>query len=328
MSPPSSLIDGYLVSICLASEERLLEEVAKLAAASDEFTRRLRYWEIVYVIRDRDRARLTPQATDLARLTNLRIIIANDDISYYRRRAIAASEAIGDVIVLTGFRELQSLDLVEFAADAYAADRIVLGRRAATPLQLSFGYWFLNAISAYRVNASDLQTIALPRSKLNALLDRKTLALDLRFEAKRGGESFLRKPVNAMGSAHSRSGVADRYALLEELISTSSGRYLKGYAGLSLIVAMMAFLYAAYAVGIVLFKPDVQEGWFSTALVQSGSVGFLAIGFAVLCLGLADIAESLSGRSRQPIMGEISNVDLFSGNVDLNVEVVSRPPGG
>ncbi len=328
MSAGSLPMDGFLVSICLASEERLVDEVAKLAVLSAELSQAFRYWEIVYVIRDRDRSQLTPQGADLARVANLRVIISNDDIGYYRRRAIAASEAIGDVVVLTGFHEFQSLDLAEFASDAYATDQIVLARRAAGLPRLSVGYWLLNAISAYRVNASDLQTIALPRGKLNGLLERKTLALDLRFEVKRGGDAYRRKSVNVTGLTRSRSAIADRYALLEELISTSSGRYLKGYAGLSLIVAAIALLYAVYAVGVVLLKPDVQQGWFSTALVQSGSVGFLAIGFAVLCLGLADVAESLSGRSRRPIMDEISNVNFFDAIDELNVEMTSRQPRG
>ncbi len=313
--------EEFLASFCFVLEDRASSELAGLTALADTLEAAFRYWEIVYVAPERCRGEIEAAADALARIKNLRIIMVGDEVGYYRRRAVAASEAIGDVVVLSTQAEAARIDLPALAAGVYEGGGVVLARRQRTLPSLSPVYGLLALLSSYRVSDSDLQTIALPRTRLNAFLLRSTLALDLRFEPKRGAEHYRRQLVRMPRPPARKSGLADRYELLEVIISTSAPRYLKGYAALSAAVALLAMLYGVYAVLVGAFKPDVQPGWFSTAIVQSGSVSFVAIGFAVLGIGLAELAERLSGGSRHAITDEIANISFFGERKQLNVEV-------
>lgn len=327
MNMPERFREEFLASFCFASEGETEQEISRLSAFAEVLDGRFRYWEIVYVLSERHRERASRLAPVLLQSRNLRIIVVKDDTNFYWRRAIAVSEAIGDVTVLTSFKEVDFVDAPSFADEAYATGEIVLGRSEARLHLVPLFHSLLALISPYRINDRDLQTIAMPRTRLNALLSRSTFALDLRFEPKLGG-GYARRAVRVGRSKVRRSAVSDRYELLEELISTSAPRILRAYAALSAFVAGLAGLYALYAVAILLFKPVVQEGWFSTAIVQSGSVGFIALGMTVIGIGVADIAERLTGRSRYRIVEEIANIDFFEDAKDMNVVLAAGVRAG
>jgi hypothetical protein len=312
--------EEFLVSVCFATDGNAIDEVNRIPGVADILESKFRYWEIVYVLRERQRS-LVPQLEGLlSRGKNVRVIVLDNDANIYQRRAIAASEAIGDVVVLTSFSELEFIDLPTFAQEAHSSGQIVIGRNASNRWSPTSLHWLLALVSSYRINDKDLQTIALPRTKLNALVARSTFTLDLRFEPK-FGERYARRPVATTERGPRRSTISDRYELLEELISTSSPRILRAYAALSTVVAVLATLYGLYAVVILLLKSDVQAGWFSTAIVQSGSVAFIAMGMTTLAIGVADIAERLQGRSRYTIVDEMANLNLFDQVKDVNVDL-------
>src|SRR5262249_3384926 len=174
-------------------------------------------------------------------------------------------------------------------------------------------HWVLTLITPYRIEDRNSHTIALPRTKLNALASRPTFTLDLRYEPKYGDDSNTSTRVKIGPTKARHSPIADRFELLEELVFTSAPRMLRTYAIVSSVVTFLAFLYGLYAVGIVLFKPDVQRGWFSTAIVQSGSVGFIAIGMAGIAIGLAEITPRWAGSSGYgENVNEIAHINFFS----------------
>ena len=319
MSGAPPLVEDFLASFCFAGEGDPAAEIGQLSALTEDLNRRFRYWEIVYVLSERFRGEASGFPRVLAKNKNLRIIVVADSINLYRRRAIAVSEAIGDVVVLTSFAEAGAVDPPACAEQAYLTGEILLCCRKArwTPARSLHG--LLTALTSHHVNPQDLRTIALPRSRLNGMLARQTLALDLRFEPKRSADRYRRRLV-ATDSWPRRARLSDRLALLEQLILTSAPRLLRVYAGVSAAVTFLSFLYALYAVAVLLFKSDIQQGWFSTAIVQSGSVGFIAIGMTVIAIGLAGIAERLSGRARGDILDEIANISFFDRTKSANVE--------
>ena len=259
----------YLVSFCLAQEgdvARELDAIAALAATCDE---NLQYWEIVYVAAEFHRSAIEAAIDKFAAIKCLRIVLVRDAVNYYRRRKIAASEAIGDVVVLTSFNEMARADLLAFAEEAMASNRIVIGHRAKQVGFQSISYSLIGLISRHRADGRDLKTIALPRNHLVAILNRSSAPIDLRFEPKRGVVSYLRKEL-PLTNAGGEAGLLQRLELLAEIIATSAPRFLVMFAVASAIVSAFATIYGFYAVAVILLRNDVAPGWFSTAIALSG----------------------------------------------------------
>ena len=273
----------YFVSFCLAQEGDIAVELDAISALARSCDQRLEYWEIVYVTGESHRSAIQAAIDKFAAIKSLRIVLVRDAVRYYRRRTIAASAAIGDVVVLTSFTEMAKADLLAFAEKAMASDRIVIGRRAGKLLP-PVSYWLVGLISRYRVDGRDLKTIALPRGHLVAILARPTAPIDLRFEPKRGVMPYVRKELY-LTSAGGEAGLKQRLELLAEIISTSAARFLVTFALASVVVSAMAATYGLYAVGVIVLRDNVQPGWFSTAIALSGSAAFLSIGLAIIALG-------------------------------------------
>jgi hypothetical protein len=310
----------YLASFCLAQEGEVALEVDALETLSRLCSQKLQYWEIVYVVGERHRAAIEHAAEKLRHLKNLRIVLVRDAMNFYRRRTVAATEAIGDVVVVSAFNEVSAIDIVSFAEEAMASNRVVLGRSTKRRRSTSIARWLLGVISRYRADALDLQTIAAPRSRLVAILARPTAAIDLRFEPKTGLDPYQRKCVDVT-HAGGAAGLGQKLELLVEIISTSAPRFLAAYALTLVVVAGFAACYGAYAIAVVIFLRNVQPGWFSTAIAQSGSATFLALGMAVISLGVANIIERMETSGRDSVIDEIGNISFADRAHDLNVEV-------
>jgi hypothetical protein len=313
----------YLVSFCLAQEGDLAAELDGISALAASCGQRLQYWEIVYVAGESHRSAIQAAIDKFAAIKSLRIVLVRDVVSYYRRRTIAASEAIGDVVVLTSFSEMAKADLLAFAEEAMARNRIVIGRRAGKGGLQSLSYRLVGLISRYRVDGRDLKTIALPRIHLVAILDRPTAPIDLRFEPKRGVVPYMRKEL-PLTSAGGEAGLKQQLELLAEIISTSAARFLAVFALASGIVSAIAASYGLYAIAVILLRDNVQPGWFSTAIAQSGSAAFLSLGLGIIALGIASILDRMDGRTRHEIIDEIGNISFYDRIDDLNVEIGSE----
>lgn len=309
----------YLASFCFASEGGLARDLERIAHFARACVERVRYWEIIYVVPDHERAGIDASAELLARINGLRILLVRTDTSYYRRRAIAASEAIGDVVVLGSLQELSAVDLIDLADESFARNSIMLVRRSGRGRVPHLFHALLRAVSPYRVSAADLRTIALPRAPLVDILGRPTATIDLRFEPKASNTRYERKLVALPPGLGGRSSDG-RFAFLAEIVSASAPRFLRMYATVSGVVFIVALLYAVYAVVVVATLDNVQPGWFTTNLAQSGSVAFLALGFIVFALGLARMVERGDAGTSQGIVDEIGNVSFFDRAPSLNVQ--------
>jgi hypothetical protein len=313
---------NYLVSFCLAQEGDLGPELKAISALASFCNERLQYWEIVYVAGEAHRSAIQAAFHNCAAIKNLRILLVRDAVGYYRRRTIAADEAIGDVVVITCFNEMVTADLLLFAEEALASNRVVIGRRSGKGVLPPLAYSVIGLISQFRVDARDLKTIVLPRNHLVSILARPTAPIDLRFEPKRGVAPYLRRelyPFRTGGEA----GLKQRLELLANIFSTSAGRFLSIFALVAAVVSALAAAYGLYAVAVFLLRENVQAGWFSTAIAQSGSTAFLALGLAVIALGIANIVDRLEGATRHEIIDEIGNINFLDRADDLNVQIGS-----
>jgi hypothetical protein len=251
-------------------------------------------------------------------IRNLRILFVRNSAGFYQRRTIAAAEAIGDVVAIGSFAELACVDLPALAAESFRTDEVLLARRAGGP-GVSVLYPLLRLASSHRVNGRDMRSIAFPRARLLEALARESATIDLRFEPKRG-ESYVRVPV-AQPRGRRRGGHGHRLQLLAEIVSGASGAYLRAYAATSLVAFLAAIAYAVYAIIVVATFRHVQPGWFTTSLVQSGSIAFLALGFAIFALGLARLLEQRDRGPSRGVVDEVGNINFFRSAPDLNVDV-------
>jgi hypothetical protein len=310
----------YLVSFCLAQEGALDAELDALSALAAFCAQRLQYWEIIYVIGECHRSSIQAATEKFAAMQSLRIVVVRDAISYYRRRMIGASEAIGDIVVLTSFAEMAKPHLLAFAEEAMARNRIVIGRKPGRSLFPTLSHSLVDLISRYRVDDRDLKTLVLPRNHLVAILDRSTAPIDLRFERKNGAAPYLRKELPLAGKGSGVS-LTQRLELTAEIISNSASRFLSIFAMASMIVFVIAASYGVYAVAVILLQKNVQAGWFTTALAQSGTAAFFSLGFAIIALGIASIIDRMEGGARHDIVEEIGNISFYDRIHDLNVEL-------
>ncbi|KPF78626.1 hypothetical protein IP78_10775 [Brevundimonas sp. AAP58] len=307
----------HLASFCLVGDRdeglpaRLTELVGHLAE-------RNRHYEVILVIGEAHRPEVLSAGRDLARLTNLRILIVADGTNPYRRRRLAAAEALGDVVVLTDHNEAARLDLTAFAEQALTTGRIVMGARRTARTELLALHGPLRVLSGYRVDTRDLRTIALPRTSLTRLLARPTAGLDLRFEAKRAPERYVRKLVDDRHLTD-RLLRGRRIDLLVELISASGPRFLKGFALIAVFTLIASIGYAAYAVGALLLIEQLQPGWFTISMALSGLTAFLSLWAAIGSLAQARLLELIDSRQRDEVIEEIGAVSFFREADLLNV---------
>lgn len=310
--------DDYLASICVIDQEGVDATVSQLVELENTLKRSFRYFEIIYVVAERLRNRLDDYVDMLATLTNLRILITDDDVSFYQQRAIAASEAIGDVVGVVDLPDLIGQALTARMDEAKEGNLVLLGWRSST-LGRGLFYRLLSLLSRNVITAQASRTIILSRERLNAILAREHASLDLRFEP-RGGHPRYRHfalPGRTARTAH----LAHRYELLTEILRSGAPRYLKIYAVLGFIVAIGAALYGLYAIGVLLTDEHIQQGWFSTAFILAGSMGFISMGMSILSIALAAVLERMIGGDDRVIIDEIANISFFDRLTDRNVEI-------
>lgn len=314
--------DDYLVSVCIVDDDGSGESVKALTALNATLARGFRYFEIVYVIAERKRGLLDVFAGPIASLPNLRILVTDDGISFYHQRAMAASEAIGDVVAIVDPADLDGQALIDRLNEAKDHNQVLLGWRSAAGAGRAF-YAALSFLSRNAVTAQASRTIILPRERLNGVLARGRASLDLRFEPRRGSWRYQRFPLP--GTARTQARLAHRYELLTEILLSGAPRHLKIYAGFGMLVSLSAGFYSIYAVAVAVLGDGVQEGWLSTALALSGSTGFIAVGMSIISIALAAMLENAAGRDDRIILEEIANISFFDRLTERNVQFGHAP---
>jgi len=311
-----------LVSVVVADVAGPAATVPRLAAAIAELGAAFRYFEVLYVIRETHRAELDRLGATLATLTNLRVIVTGQGTRYYRRRLIGAREAIGDVVAVADLDEQPVAALIERIGEAIDSGEVLAGwcaeRRGGGP-----GYRLLSLVSRFVLNPRAARTIILPREWLAAILARPSAVIELRFQPRVPLTRYRRFPVGP-GRGES-SAFSARYEVLVEILRSDASRYLKAYALAGFVVLLGALTYLAYAIAIVLLRSHVQEGWFSSAVVQAGSTAFIAGGMSILAIAMMAVLDALNRGHDPAIIAEIGNTSYFdlatSSAADRNVEL-------
>jgi len=320
--PVAARREDILVSVCfgdLPVDADTLEGVAALARQLDA---RFRFHEIVVVAAESHKDALLAL---VRRVENLRLLTVRDGTPFYRRRVIAADEAIGDVVVMANAVELPHLDPVAMIERAADDQKMVLAARAAGLVDrtLAGPLVALGRLAGFKVSLRDLQTMAVPRTLLNQLLAHPDPDLALRFPPR-----DVRLPLafaaatSGMPTLREAGQKGRRLALLQKLLVYVAPSLLMTVTMASALLAVIGFVYAFYVLGAWIVVEDLAPGWLTLSAMLSLTAFFLGVSIMGLSLGLQQLLARAGRDGFDGVASEINRIDLF-GQVasDLNVDL-------
>ncbi|MDA7430282.1 hypothetical protein PGB28_17600 [Primorskyibacter aestuariivivens] len=315
-----------LVSVCcagLAPTDETFKGMKKLAARVGE---RFQFWEIVLIVEDQVSKSYLHFLHDIP---YLRLFTVRPNVGLYRQRVIAASEAIGDVVLIVGAREINELDPVEMLEKASDGSTAIIGLRASEgriERALSLPLIALGRGAGFKVSLRDMQTIAIPRTLLSHILAYPDQELALRFPPLDGRVPLDYKVARGTPGARDRASFGLRASLLHKLLVNLAPRLLTYVSLAAAMSVVLGLFYTAYAIGAWLVLPVLEPGWLTISLALSLTT--TSLGFAIfgLSLGVQHLLARIERTEFDDVTSELNSVDLF-GRVarDLNVEVIDKP---
>lgn len=316
----------FLLSLAVVGLSWTPEQVAALDRVAGRLARRYQFWEIVVVASIEEEAD-PALVSALGGIANMRLLRVDDVDNFYRLRLAAASEAIGDVVVITTGSEMELMDLPALADKVWEQDQAIVMIRERQGLLVSVFFAVLGYLINYRIDPRDTLTAGFPRTWLSLVLARPDADLLLRFERRTGAGHFRRETVpGGVQVPRALRSVGRRFRLLADLLASAAPRVLRTVSALSFGVSVFAVLYGLYAVLVWLLKEDVQPGWLTTSLLQVVIVGFLGVTVAGISIGIVKLLDRIEGLLRYTIVDELNTVDFFSKVTDLNVELRHHEP--
>lgn len=325
MTQTPALREDILVSICFGELDGSATNFDRLTEFAARMNARFRFWEIILVAAADEVAPFLPLVKDVP---NIRLIKVRHGTEFYRRRVIAAAEAIGDVVVLTTVAELPLLDLLAMIDTVNKDDSVVVGRMqtvtatdllVATPL-VALGRW-----AGFNVGIYDMQTVGFPRTQLNQLLAHPAKELALRFLPRDVGlQQSYQTAQNKAPPLRSFRNLGRRLGLARQLLVNLAPRLLQAVTLISSLTALMSFAFGLYVIGVWIFLPTVAPGWLTLSAMLSVTGFMLGCTTSALCLGMLFLISRGAQDDFADVSGEVNRVDLF-GMVaaDLNVEIVT-----
>jgi len=324
---PAKPRDDLLVSVALSAPPRDEAGLARLAWLAHTLDGAFRYWEVLVAFdpeHDPDAGPL------LARVPNLRLLHLRPGASFYQRRLAVASEAIGDVVVLTAGSEVGYLDPVAMIDTALSRHVLVVGRHGdANPLGAMATAMGRGA--GLTIGPHDMLTVAFPRDLLGIVLAHPDRLLALRFPPVDPRLPVVRQEIApAPGLPRFRGGsetgplLVRRVEILHRLTISSAPRVLTLVAVAGLLATVGGTLFAIYSIVVWLTLAHVQPGWFTTALALSLTAAFLGSAVFGLAIGLRRLLEAVTGGDDDLVIDEAAPIDLFGKVMDeYNVEIAT-----
>lgn len=312
--------EDVLVSVCCPELTPGPENIAVLKDIAAQIDARYRYWEMLVIA---EASKAEAHELLLSAVPNLRLLKVHNGSPFYRKRVVAASEAIGDIVLLVATEEAGCMDLPAMLEIARAEGCIVMGWRdqssALNPVVRVLG----NA-SGFQVSTRDMLTAAYPRTLLNLLLAYPDRQIALRFAPRDGGVPLRRMEANRTVRPMPRGarGLGRRLGLMQKLVANAAPRVLGLVALLSAGVFFVSLIFALYAVGVWLLLDTVQPGWLTTSLALSMTAAFLGAAIFGLSSGLQRLIDIATPELLNSVISERSAVDLFSQvTTELNIEL-------
>lgn len=322
------LREDIVVSACfsdLQADERTFAIIRDLAAQLDQ---RYRFREIILVVEETAKEAFLPL---VEQVSDLRLFVVRKGTEYYQRRVMAAEEAIGDLVLIGHTEEIAQMDVLAFLARAEGAQAIAIANAfAKRPVKNMIAWPFraLGRLAGFRVDPSDWQTMAMPRTLLNSILSHDEPRLALRYPPRdpRLPVAAFRVETNVAARGAFRD-IARRAQLFQTLLVHLTPILLSVVAISSSVLTLVGLAYAAWIVGAVILVERLADGWLTTNAMLALSAVFMGISTLGLSLGLQHLLKLHARQSDSDTPEEINRIDLF-GKVasDLNVERDTHHP--
>jgi hypothetical protein len=320
--------EDIVVSACfseLAASPATFAAIRTLAATLDQA---FRFREIILVVDDTQRA----DFLDIVReVSNTRLFVVRRGTEYYDRRAIAAEEAIGDLVVIGHLDEIAQLDVIAFldcAEDGNAVTMAFRPERKPFKRLLAWPFIALGKLAGFNVDPSEFQSIAVPRTLLNLLLAHDEPRLALRFPPRdpRLPREWFRTGAK-VDSRHAFTGVGRRLALFQTLLVYLTPLILSVVAISSTILTLVGIAYAGWVIGALLLVDTLAPGWLTTNAMLAVSAVFMGFSTLGLSLGLQHLLKQQRCLKGDLVPEEVNRIDLFQQVAfDLNVVLESETP--
>lgn len=320
-STPIKPRDDVLVSVCfgdLSSDTCTFDAISKLAL---EIGARFRFYEIIVLVEETRKATYLPL---IHQVNNLRLFTVRDGTAFYRKRVIAAEEAIGDVLLLTSATELAGINAIEMITHAVDKQSAVLATRGSKGGHRSVGALLvlLGRMAGFTVNLHDLQTLALPRTLLNQLLAHPDPDLALRFPPRDVQVPLALMPVAPGVSMQREAGLHRRLQLLQKLLVYLAPSLLMMVTLTAALLSVLGFAFGLYILGVWIFRDNLAPGWLTLSGALSLTAFFMGVSITGLSLGLQQLLSRTHRESLDGIATEVNRIDLY-GQVatELNVDL-------
>lgn len=313
--------EDIFVSVCFADLPAGDDSLAELVNLSKRLTAQYRYYEIlIVVVAD---APLNYQSL-ISQATNVRLLMTRPGTPFYRCRLAAASEAIGDIVVLASIDEQPALDLTEMIELTAQKDSVVIGRRSKSSI-LNPALRALGRAAGFRVDMCCMLTASYTRALLSKILAHPDPQLALRFPP-----ADHRIPVIWLSGREDSSPprsvreLSRRLSVVQKLLVSSAPRVLTLVSLLSLAVMCASLAFVIYAVIARSTLVSIQPGWFTTSLALGLTAAFLGKAIFGLTIGLQKVIDALSSDVVDDIIDERSAINMFDQALkDLNVEITA-----
>lgn len=321
-SDKSELRDDILVSICfgdLSASKEAFETVRTLAEKIDE---RFRFREIVIIA---DVGKHKAYLPLVHKVANVRLLAVHPRTTAYRKRLIAADEAIGDVVLITSEQEIACVDAISMLERAPAEGRAIISLRSEMRVLrklLSAPIAAIGRAAGFKIGLRDMQTMALPRTLLNQILAHPDPQLAVRFPPR-----DVRVPLGfslASNDTRLSAGLSDierPFALTQKLLAYLAPNLLVVITIASGLLSILGLGYAAYALSVWAILPATEPGWLTISMMLSLTACFLGIAILGLSLGLQQLLALVLKDRLDDVAHEINRVDLFDQvSSELNVD--------
>ena len=317
------LNEDILVSVCFSELSATTEGFSALKIVARDLSERYRFYEIVLVCDEATSGNFLPLVQEIP---NVRLISVRPGASRYKRRAIAAEEAIGDVVVITRAAEVPAIDMIDMIEKATGQGQIILSVRPrpyALHKVVTGPLIALGRAAGFKAGTRDMHTIALPRTLLNQVLSHPDPDLALRFPPR-----DPRMPIDYVNAADvteqkgDKPGFYDRLILIHKLLMHLAPSLLYLVTLASGLLCLLGIVFAFYVLGVWLFVSDIQPGWTTISMLLSLTASFLGAAIFGLGIGLQRLLGQLRDDVFENVAQEVNKVDLF-GEIasDLNVDL-------
>lgn len=309
--------EDILVSVCFAETEETADREPVLSILAQRLSAHIRYWEIILVVTSSVSSRV-----QIPNIPNVRIIKVAQQTDYFHRREIACSEAIGDVVLLSSFDELDVVDPVSMAETAWDSGQAIVAQRRGSAGALEHTLNALGRSSGLRASALVMQSMALPRPLVTLVMSYPDRQLALRFLPRDAG-----LPVQTWNcdGPQNMLGLGDfprRLALMHSLLSHSASSVLKITSFMAAIASVGALFFLIYTLVAWVLGFTLAAGSLGFSVSIAGFVLFFGLALLGLTIGLRRVIDLISTDDRDYVVGETNTLELFADlSRELNVNI-------